>query len=736
MKFIKHIVFGLGCILILMMITATILEKTTNTEAVSPIYTSPLFTTIWIVFAVCSCIYIINRKLQRNVFTFLLHISFLIILSGAFTTRLCGQQGTIRLRMDNSYSSTFTSHDKQEKSLPFSIQLSDFHIDYYKGSFAPMDFISKIRIFDKDKIIQGEVSMNKILSYRHYRFYQSSYDNDMKGTTLSISYDPWGIGITYAGYSLLLVSIIGFLFQKNSGFRKLLSHPMLHRSTALVCMAILSSSTTMGSELPKHLSRETASALGDLYIYYNDRICPLQTLAKDFTLKIYGKSNYKGLTPEQVFTGWFFFYDDWKTEPMIYIKHQTIQQSLGISSKYACLHDFFFFFGYKLKNAETEMQMPKKRELNETNEKINLIGMLTTGDILKIYPHQTTNGKIQWFAPTDELPKEATDEQRLFIRKSLGLFNLLISKKDDDNIIKLAEKIKKYQQKTAASILPSEAQFKAEKLYNEANYTKLLAMGCLTIGIISFIFYCKRMGRKRQTSSPINTILLFALGIVSVYLLSLMGLRGFISSHIPLSNGYETMQFMAFCTTLLTFFSYRKFEGAIAFGYMLCGLSLLVSMLGESNPPITQLMPVLSSPLLSIHVVTIMLAYSLTAFIMLNGLMAIVIRHTQKNYQPSIERLHIISQVLLYPAVFLLTIGIFIGSIWANVSWGRYWGWDPKETWALITLLVYATAQHSASFPLFRKPMSFHWFSILAFLSVLITYFGVNFLLGGIHSYA
>ena len=261
-------------------------------------------------------------------------------------------------------------------------------------------------------------------------------------------------------------------------------------------------------------------------------------------------------------------------------------------------------------------------------------------------------------------------------------------------------------------------------------------MACLTIGILSFLFYCRRVSRPLYGKTRLHIFPLIALGIISLYLITLISLRGFVSGHLPLSNGYETMQFMAFCVTLLTFLFYRKLKAVIAFGYMLCGLALLVAMLGEANPPITQLMPVLASPLLSIHVVTIMIAYSLTAFVMLNGIMAIVLRHTRKDYQDAIVRLQIISRIILYPAVFCLALGIFIGAVWANVSWGRYWGWDPKETWALITLLIYTAALHPASLPAFRRPMFFHWFAVIAFLSVLITYLGVNFILGGIHSYA
>ena len=285
-------------------------------------------------------------------------------------------------------------------------------------------------------------------------------------------------------------------------------------------------------------------------------------------------------------------------------------------------------------------------------------------------------------------------------------------------------------------MLPSDARFEAEKLYNRLDYTKPLAMACLAIGILSFVFYARRMSRSLYGKTRLNAFLLATLGIVAGYLLTLICLRGFVSGHLPLSNGYETMQFMALCAVVLTFLFYRKLETVIAFGYMLCGLALLVAMLGEANPPITRLMPVLASPLLSIHVVSIMIAYSLTAFVMLNGIMAIVLRYTHKDYLNDIARLQVVSRIILYPAVFCLALGIFIGAVWANVSWGRYWGWDPKETWALITLFIYAAALHPASLPAFRRPMFFHWFAVIAFLSVLITYLGVNFILGGIHSYA
>lgn len=219
------------------------------------------------------------------------------------------------------------------------------------------------------------------------------------------------------------------------------------------------------------------------------------------------------------------------------------------------------------------------------------------------------------------------------------------------------------------------------------------------------------------------------MGAALLFHLSGYLLRWYIGGRIPLSNGYETMQFLALCIMAFALLMSRRYRQALGFGFLLSGFTLLVSYLGEMNPQITPLMPVLVSPWLSLHVSVIMMSYALFAFILLNGVWALCVPREA-------ERLMTYSRLMLYPAVFLLTAGIFIGAVWANVSWGRYWGWDPKEVWALITMLIYALPLHATSLPWFRKPRFFHIYTIAAFLSVLITYFGVNFFLGGMHSYA
>ena len=748
MKLLKRTAFSLLGILLLILTIATILEKIYGTDFVNEyIYSSVPFVILWGVTAITSLLYIIKSKLHRQPVIFLLHLSLLFILAGAFTTWMYGEQGTMRVRQGEQQTS-FTDSKGISHQLPFSITLNQFEIIYYKGTLAPMDFISHISVADKDchRQIQGKVSMNHIFSYQHYRFYQSGYSEDNEGSVFSVSHDPYGIGITYAGYTLLLLSTVFFFFSPQSRFRQLLKSPLLHRSLTVILLlfafSLNSNFLKANSPSPKVLPREVAEHFGDLYILYNNRICPLQTFARDFTIKLYGSSSYKGLTPEEVLTGWLFYYDSWKNEPIIRIKSNEARKLLEIEGNYARLKDYISTINeYKLEKMMNHIrsgeQVTDKRGIEEADEKFNIINLVCTGAMMKIFPCRNIAGKtLEWYSQSDQLPQDMDNDKWVFIRKSMSYVNEMIVMKKYNDACLLLEKIKKYQQKECDGLLPADNKFKAEKIYNQFDYSKSVAMACICIGLICFIYYCHCMASQKRTSRKAIIILNILLWIVFTYLSAAICLRGYVSNHLPLSNGFETMQFMAWCTLLLTFLLQRKFAMLLPFGFLLCGLTLMVSMLGESNPQITQLMPVLQSPLLSIHVVVIMIAYSLLAFIMLNGVTAVILHQSQKECKEQIERLQIISQIILYPAIFLLAIGIFIGAVWANVSWGRYWGWDPKEVWALITMLVYALALHPRSLPWFHRTMFFHVFCITAFITVLITYFGVNFLLGGMHSYA
>lgn len=755
MKLLKRIAFCLLGILLFVLTIATILEKVNGTEFVNNhIYSSVPFIILWGSTALASLLYMIKRKLYRQWTTFLLHLSFILILVGAFVTWIDGEQGTLQLKLGEKTMS-FINKGGEKRTLPFSISLEDFEIIYYKGTRAPMDYVSRITVSaeNNSESLEGEISMNKIFSFMNYRFYQSGYDANGQGTVLSVSHDPYGIGITYTGYSILLVSIILFFLNPQSTFRQLMksyrNNSQDIKKGCSILFLLFVSTFPMGSRamaadhpLPKTLPRETAGRFGDLYILYNDRICPLQTFARDFTIKLYGKPIYHGLTSEQVLTGWLFYYDSWKNEPVIRIKSNEARRLLDIKGQYASVKDFAGSTNeYKLEDAMRQIhlgrQITDRKGIEEANEKFNIISMVCTGALMKIFPYRDAKGNtLQWYAQSDRLPHEMGNEQWTFTRKAMNYVHEQIVMKRFDEVNRLLNKIKQYQQKECGEALPSASKFKAEKLYNQFDYSKPIAILCLCIGLFAFIYYCRCTVTEKNICCSLAFIFNLLLCSIFIYLSMTIVLRGYVSNHLPLSNGFETMQFMAWCTVLLTFFLQRKFTLSVPFGFLLCGLTLLVSMFGEQNPRITQLMPVLQSPLLSIHVVAIMTAYSLLAFIMLNGITAVVLHYSTENCETAIDFLQRISRLILYPAVFLLTIGIFIGAVWANVSWGRYWGWDPKEVWALITMLVYALALHPASLKWFRYPMFFHVFGIVAFLTVLITYFGVNFLLGGMHSYA
>ena len=736
-KLLKYIAFSSAALIAVVLMVATILEKFYGTPFVQEyIYGARPMIILWLLLAHCAVFYMVRSGVHKRFVTLMLHISFAVILFGAYVTWKWGVQGKVHLRQGERVE-CFTSADGEEHKFPFSLRLNDFELQYYEGTFAPMDYVSHIEITDGEGKIDGKVSMNNILSHRHYRLYQSGYDEDGNGATLSISYDPWGIGITYTGYALLLLSMLAFFVEPKSRFRALLRHPALRRVASVVVLLFCASTASAETKMPQTLPREVADKFGDLHIYYNDRICPLQTFAKDFTTKLYGKPTYRGLSAEQVVTGWFFFYDDWKHEPMIKIKGGETKRLLGIEGNYARLTDFASATeGYKLEAALRGEGEGNRRNAEVANEKFNLVSMLAMGNLLKIYPYRNAEGVATWYSLADKLPAEVPYEQWLFIGRSMNLVAEKIMLKKYDEVVSVLDKISKYQVKEADGDLPPSWRFKTEKLYNRINLNRPLAMACVTLGILFFLIFCLSTSLRKGEGKWLNRLLAMGLGVVLLYLTLQIALRWIVSGHIPLSNGFETMQFMSWCSALIALCAMRKFRMALPFGYLLCGFTLLVAMMGEASPRITQLMPVLQSPLLSIHVVVIMIAYSLLAFAMLNGVTALILHYTKQDSKAEVEYLQVVSNIMLYPAVFLLAIGIFVGAVWANISWGRYWGWDPKEVWALITMLVYSAALHGSSLSWFRRSIFFHTFTIIAFLTVLITYFGVNFLLGGMHSYA
>ena len=727
-RYLRPVAFSLMGLIVVLLIVATVCEKAVSTEfAVRYFYTAPWTIALWAAATVSGMAYLFQCKMYRQVMTCLLHLSFVIILLGAMVTHLFGEQDQLHLRLGQE--------PKQVLNSDIQISLLDFHPDYYPGTHAPMDFSSRILLTDNRQTTENEVSMNHIATYRHYRFYQSRYDTDGQGTTLTVSHDPWGIGITYTGYALLLVSMIGFLFQSRTRFEQLLHSPLLK---VLVLAVSLFGSTGLSAKttpLPVKgpdkmtIQRPVAASMGELYVYYNNRLCPLSTLANDFCTKLYGKPRYRNLTAEQVLAGWFFYYERWLHEPIIKVKGDEVRHALHIDGKYASLSDFTGKGIYRLDPLIGE----GNRNAMAADEKFQLVSMLCTGTLLHL-----------WCPPADSV----NQDEALYLTQAMNHVAWCLTQGRNQEANRTLIAIRQWQReqmvKTYGLLPVSDTRFRAEQCYNNLPYTRPLAMGCATIGLLLFIVCCWLMAKGKTINVYAHYILVFLMALIGLFLTFVLALRGVVSGHVPLSNGFETMQFLAWVTALVSIvLACRRRSGLVlASGYLIMGMTLMVSMFSSSNPQITLLMPVLQSPLLTLHVAVIMVAYCLLAFCMLNGMMALLLyaharlTHQPKQHQDAIERLHLLSNLLLYPALFCLTTGIFIGAVWANISWGRYWGWDPKEVWALVTMLLYALPIHSNSLPFMRRPIVFHAYMVAAFAAVLFTYFGVNYLLGGMHSYA
>ena len=741
MKIIRYILSALMVILIAVMAAGTVIEKYHGSGfAISHVYGTWWFALLWAMAAAGIVTLLVMQKSWKRPAVFTLHIAVLLILLGALLTKLTGQHGQMTLKPGTPVSefNIEKEGDSQTVILPFALTLDHFEMETYPGTRSPMDFVSYLRITDDGTQTDAKISMNHILKHKNYRFYQSDYD-EAGNSVLSVSHDPWGIGVTYAGYLLLLVALIAMFVAKNSQFRLLLKKTSTKAVLIFSLIIIGSSISAFSSNTPRTLPKESADKMGQMYVMYKGRVCPLQTLAKDFTTKLYGAPTYKGLTSEQVLSGWVFYFNDWKDEPIFKIKGQDARKVLGINDKYAKLTDYLGFYGEnKLDEfiASLPMEDPKRKECLMANEKINLIEMLYNGELLKMFPHADSNRQVVWYSQSDELPLDIPDNEYLFIRKQLSLCQQYVIQKDYAALDDVFEKTKIYQEKYSLGQVPSQTQYRAERLYNRLTTGKWLAIATILIGIIFFTIAMFSLGKGRKLNRYVRWTAVACAALLSVFLALLFVLRWMVGGHAPMAGSFDSMNLLALSIGVIALLLSRKYEMALPAGLLMMGFVLLVQMMGGSNPPVTHLMPVLTSPLLSLHVTVIMIAYALLFFIMLNGITALFIRLTQRQNLAYMERLQDISQLLLYPAVALLAAGIFIGAVWANISWGTYWSWDPKEVWALITLMVYLFPLHSRHLPIFQKPTFYHLYTILAFLSVLITYFGVNLILGGMHSYA
>ena len=677
----------------LMAVVVAVLAAGTIVERLHPdvrIYDQWWFIVLMALVAAAALVSIVQGKMWRRPSLLLVHASVVVILLGGALTTWTGLHGSMTLQPGVS-STSIESIDGQTTTLPFEMELEKFEVIPYPGTRTPMDFVSHV-------VVEGErqdISMNNILKHRGYRFYQEDYGDD-GSSTLSVAHDPWGIGVTYCGYALLLLGLVGLIVSPNGRFRQLL------RGSALAVLFLLPATA---SATPQTLTRETADRMGQMYVLYKGRVCPLQTLAKDFTTKLTGNATYHGLTPEQVLSGYLFYYSEWATEPAIKLKGA---DELNLPKRASIAQMSFL--------ADTTIGPMSSKNLRSASEKYTLVKMLLNGKMLKLFPIEGS-----WYGQNDNLPLSVADDEYLFIRQWQSYCQELVIKGDIKELEHVFGKTRQYQ---TARFDEQPTRTRAERLYNALTTGRWLAMTCITLGILCFAYSLIRQRRSKHLPTWLRTAATVWVAALTLFLLLIFVLRWIAGGHAPMAGGFDSMNLMAIVIGIVALLLGRRHAMALPAGMLTMGFCLLVAMMSGANPPITNLMPVLNSPLLTLHVAVIMCAYALFFFAMMGGVAGLT---------TDAEGYRRLNLILLYPAVTLLALGIIIGAVWANISWGSYWSWDPKEVWALITLIVYALPLHSG---VLRRPYAFHIYCVLAFFSVIITYFGVNLLLVGMHSYA
>ena len=526
----KRLILIIYVALVVVLAVATFVEQARGTAFIGEVvYGSVWFCALWGVLAVLTLVACLRMHLWRRVPLLLLHGSFLVILGGAFLTFVWGEQGYIHLE-EGKATDRFVVRDSGELlPLPFSLRLDSFRVQCYPGTDAPEDYISYVRLTGTDGMEQAAtVSMNRILTHRGYRFYQSSYDPDGRGSWLSVNHDPWGIGVTYAGYALLGLSMLGVLFSRGGEFRRLLRHPLLRKGGFLTVLLLVGAMTVQaqGRKLPV-LKQRQADSLAAVQVIYHDRVVPFNTLARDFVLKLTGRPTYKGLSPERVVGGWLLHPEVWKDEPMIRIKSADLRRRLGVEGDYARLSDLFDGQTYRLQEywdaskGQTGPMSSLEKAIVETDEKVGLILMLQNGTLIKPLP---ADGSV--------------------------------------------------------ALLP-EAKVRAELLYNRIPFSQLLFMFNLTMGLLAFGLLLYKGTRRTmpagRTFRWVERGLTCALWAALLFHAFGYALRWYIGGRIPLSNGYETMQFLALATLLLSVLFRRRFPFTLPFGFLLSGFEFVDS---------------------------------------------------------------------------------------------------------------------------------------------------------------
>ncbi len=646
---------------------------------------------------------------------------------------------------DLSYSLTYGS---MEIPIPFSLYLKDFQVERYPGSNSPSSFASEVTLIDTEMDIREErrIFMNNVLKHRGYRFYQSSYDNDEMGTILSVNKDRAGTFITYLGYILLMGGMVLAMFVRGTRFS------MIARKSSAAVKIVIAGLLIAGAGVPLFSQdvppKDIAQEFGTLWVQdKGGRFEPMNTLANEVVRKVTRKSRYKEYTADQVILGMMIYPDAWQEKPLFKIKHPELQRATGYKGETVSFNDLLDSTGavYLLSEMVNEAfskqvaeQTELDREVIKLDDRINALFLVQSGGMITIFPDPASENH-KWTSVSEAIRGHMRQDGDTISMVFLEYLNSIESGDYATARSRLAT-LGKYQS-DHETLLPSLTRKRMEILYNRVSLFPRLSRFYGLFGILMMVLQFLIVFRPRRILRILfmsGTILLAA--AFAVHTLVLAG-RWYISGHAPMSNGYESMIFVSWVTLLAGLIFVRRSGYALALTAILSALSLMVAGMSNMNPEITNLVPVLKSVWLTIHVTVIMAGYGFLGLASVMGLLNVVLYAT---LSPSnrgrigevISRVTQVNHMILIIGLYFMTAGVFLGGVWANESWGRYWGWDPKETWALITVLVYAFVTHMHRIPGMRGAFAFNLGSFIGYTSVLMTYFGVNYFLGGIHSYA
>jgi cytochrome c-type biogenesis protein CcsB len=644
--------------------------------------------------------------------------------------------------------------------LPFSIKLVDFILERYPGSMSPSSYESEVVLIDKEQNIQRpfRIYMNHILDHRGYRFFQSSYDMDEGGTILSVNHDPGKLP-TYIGYLLMAIGFIITLFSKNSRFQKLSRAVKNSSLTAILVFVIfsLSSQSLQASQIDeaKRYDINHAEKFGDLLVQTVDgRIKPIDTFAHEVMMKLHKSTSVEGLQPSQVLLGMLTSPQTWQDIPIIRVKHKKIRKILSLKEgqKYASFNDFFKDKQeYKLMSYSNEAMQKRPIERNEfdrsiikIDENLNILYMIYTGDLLKIIPKKGDPSK-RWYSvkrAIGEFDKEQSNEVRELFINYFSSIDKAKKSGDWSEADKFLQDLIDYQYRLSGDIIPPKSKLKAEKIFKKLGITNKLILVYLFIGFILLALLMIKMTDPKKDLTKITKIF-YALfiGAFIVHTLILIA-RWYIGGHAPWSNAYEAMLYVAWSMALsgVVFIKYSPMVPSLT--AILAGSTLATTFFSQMNPQITNLVPVLKSYWLNIHVSVITASYGFLGLSMILGLFTLILFIINSPKKPHIQKSIIeatrLNEMTAIIGLMMLTLGNFLGGVWANESWGRYWGWDPKETWAWISILVYVVVTHLRFIPGFKKNYPYYYSvaSIVAYSSIVMTFVGVNYYLSGMHSYA